>query len=209
MASDSPSVKKQRQQTSRFVDAVSVDKKYAELYRLLDLRSSESLRLLGMIRSMLFNTSLDGLEARDILAEAGVRAWQTIERGQSIRYLYSWLAIVSRRIIVDKLRQQKKHQLSFYGMIADIQDIPDTNVSSLEEDEESTLLQEKLHEAFKQLEPQEREYLEMRYIQDMTWPQIAQTLSERGNTIKETTLRQRGARALKKLRQILLDGELS
>jgi RNA polymerase sigma factor (sigma-70 family) len=211
MASGRPFFSNPHQQMLTSADAVS-DGAVADLFRLLDKRDRESARLLGLIQSRLFRSGLDWHDAEDVLMEAGLIAWQSLQKGNVIHNLPAFIMTISTRIIIGRTRIYQRQRQGISSSEIDIDTIPSLEIlpiNRIEQLEERALSLKALEAALEQIDLQDRELIELRYLQDMTWPQVQEYLAEKGSHIEIPTLRKRGSRALNRLRKILIDSQYS
>lgn len=130
-------------------------------------------------------------EARDVLQDAAIRAWQELPRLQRADAWPAWFRRIAVRRALDERRRARHTRES--RLIADAWPIagdPATN-----SDDTVTLL-----DAFGRLRPEDRALLALRFHLDLTVPDVAAALGIRVGTAKA-----RIHRAIAKLREELRD----
>jgi DNA-directed RNA polymerase specialized sigma24 family protein len=142
-------------------------------------------------------------EVRDILIEAYTRGVKQIESGRPIGLPLAWLRRTCLNIICEFHRKQKESPSPLFD------DLPSEqcgNTISL------LLVQEDLavmRWAFKQLDAESQFLLHQRIVQGQSWHEVSEALVVAGGAeLSEGALRQRGFKALKKLRQLYEDVRL-
>ncbi len=118
--------------------------------------------------------------ALDITQETFMKTWDYLRNGKTIDMARAFLYRTARNLIIDHSR--KKQALSLDALFDDespTQEIPDS--SSIPD---GSLLDQKLMlETLKQLPDPHLEILTLRFIQELTIPEIAQIYKESENTI--------------------------
>jgi RNA polymerase sigma factor (sigma-70 family) len=134
-------------------------------------------------------------DARDALQDAFIKCWRHQAELGEIQNLKAWIfrvALNAGRDIRETAWRRKRQGLpEDESMLASLRDGPDTIV---EHDERLT----RLREAMKQLRPEEQEVFLLRQNGDLTYEEIAETLSVPTGTVK-TRMRM----ALARLRETL------
>jgi RNA polymerase sigma-70 factor, ECF subfamily len=138
----------------------------------------------------------DREQALDLMQQTFMKTWKSIQKGKEITQLKSFLFKVANNLIVDHSRKKKS-----------------TSLDTLMEagfdpsQEENPQLQDRL-DAQKKLEildelepPSYREVILLRYVEDLTITEIAETLDTTENTVSV-----RINRAINKLRKLLKNG---
>ncbi len=131
-------------------------------------------------------------DAEDITIETFAKAFDKIETFNEKYTFSTWLITISKNIQIDKTR---KKNASIYSNTTDtsdeqIQKIPDDSPTP-----EDKLITEqhlaKLLRHIKQLKPHYQEVINLRYFQEMSYNEIAETLDEPLNNVKVRLLRAR------------------
>ena len=104
--------------------------------------------------------------------------------------LLPWMFTVTRSVMLDELRKNKKIE------IVNIDDVENLLVADITNDSGSDLL-----DLLQSLPEPQRQALEMRYVKDNTFEEIAESLN-----IKPINARQVISRGLKKLRELIGEG---
>ena len=123
--------------------------------------------------------------ANDIFQETFVKAIMTIKQGrytESGKFL-AWISRIAHNLIIDYYRQEKSENLQS----ADISDVDILNRKELCEDTiEDVLIQEQILKDVKyliqELPPLQREVLNMRYYQNLSFKEIAEITNVSINT---------------------------
>lgn len=141
-------------------------------------------------------------DAFDMTQEAFVRAWRGLETFQFESSFSTWLYRLASNLCIDFLRSQKRRRtvpLVFEEDGEEKQyDLPDPHP----EPEAVVLAAEEqrvLEQALNELEPEYRQIITMRVIDDLSYTQIAQILG-----VKEGTVKSRLSRARERLRKKVL-----
>jgi RNA polymerase sigma factor (sigma-70 family) len=161
---------------------------------LLEADNPESNTFFAFIKRSLRQFNLDSYyDPSDIISEAYIRGVRSISSGRVITNPLAWIRMVSHNIIRELSRNQNRQKAD----IAQLQDSVIFEPSNIEDDLELVQL------AFKHLSPEDREIITLRTIEGLSWSEISKRLtSEEKQSLQEAVLRQRGARAMKRLRQI-------
>lgn len=139
-------------------------------------------------------------DAREIVAEAYTRGVKSIEAGKTIHNPLGWI----RRTCLNVIREFKREQeRADNPKIDKLPWSPGGLVFSELMLEEDFLT---IQTAVQQLSTEEQELLSKRIIEGLSWKEIGLSIRDSaGKSLKEGTVRQRGARSLKKLKQLYED----
>lgn len=140
-------------------------------------------------------------DAADMTQEAFLRAWRALDKFQNDAAFSTWLYRLTSNACIDFLRNAKRRQTVPLTVTADEEytlDLPDPGKTP-----EETLIskeeQAMLSQALALLEPEQRQLLTLRVINELSYTQIAEVLG-----IREGTVKSRLARARENLRKKLL-----
>lgn len=163
---------------------------------LFDSDNPESLTFCSSVARTLRQYRLSGTyDTKEIISEAYARGVAKIDAGVFIKIPLAWLRSTCLNVIRDFKRKQTK---SDYPKL----DGEAWSLGGLEI--ENMLLQEDLQAirlAFEQLSPEEHKILQARIFEGRSWQEIGKRFSyTEALPLKPGTARQRGSRALKKLR---------
>jgi len=156
--------------------------------------------LFGFIQNLLYKYRLsNAYEVKDILIEVYSRGVKHIEKGESIEKLCAWSKKVALNVIREFYRAAE--QVSYY----DLDTVP--YLASTSEDFLSQLDFESdirlLHLSLDALPSQDRQIIWFQFFEGLSWKEISVRLAQQGEAeISENALRQRGHRALKRMRSI-------
>ena len=128
---------------------------------------------------------LSEADAEEVFQEAFTRVFENIDRIQQDEAIRRWLAQVTRRLAVDRLRVRARESLS-----AESLEPPDIDDTLATIDEALTV-----HEALGDLPQECREVLDRFYVRDQSYRHIAEALE-----LPEGTIASRISRCLEKLR---------
>lgn len=118
--------------------------------------------------------------ALDITQETFIKTWDYLRNGKTIDLARSFLYKTARNLIIDHSR--KKQALSLDALFDDesnAEDIPDSSMVP----DGSSIDQQLMIDKLKQLPEQHFEILSLRFIQELTIPEIAKIYKESENTI--------------------------
>jgi RNA polymerase sigma-70 factor, ECF subfamily len=130
--------------------------------------------------------------AKDLMQNTFMKAWKSIEGGTEVEHLKAFLYKVANNLIVDHVRRKSSTSL---------EDLMEKGFDPSEEKGSSLGDQIDAKEAvkvLKDLKPKYREVVLLRFIQDLSPPEISEILG-----IKENAVSVRLNRALKQLRNLL------
>lgn len=162
--------------------------------------------LLGRYVSPLYRFVLrlcgDTSQAEDIVQETCLKAWRKLSSFQTNRSFKTWIFTIARNTTFDYLKKKKAIPFSTLDEQSSIDEVFEDQIEDdrplppelLEHQDRAQLL----NEAVKQLPEKSRTILQLHEGEDMTFQEIAETLSEPLNTVKS-----RYRRALKSLRDLL------
>ncbi|NES20705.1 MAG: sigma-70 family RNA polymerase sigma factor [Symploca sp. SIO3E6] len=173
---------------------------------LLSSGDSDVYHILPFIKRVLKQFKLYSYyEERDIFLEAYARAVKKIEAGGVIDKVPAWFKTTSYNVIRE-LSKDKNRQQSLIKRLANSGQLIGENVYHIPEhiiDSNVKLLTKSL----KDLKSEDRIVLKLRIIDNLSWKEIGNYLVEIGKEVDNSTqleqrLRQRGNRAMKRLRRI-------
>lgn len=151
----------------------------------------------ALFRYCYFQTSNNEV-AKDILQDTFTKTWVYLSEGNEVDNLKAFLYRVAKNLIIDYRRKKKAHSLEA---------ITDTGVDFQDEDEEEMAAdnfdKEFVVSKLEKLDPEDREILLMRYINEMSIREISDTLNMTANNVSVKI-----HRATQKMKKILEDYEL-
>ena len=172
---------------SQFLEAVS---------QILDPSSPKGNALLNYLQRTGKQLNLQDVDVREILNEAAYRGLRHIDRNQEeIEAVEAWLRKVCAFILYDMVKDEKRMRelkIKNTGTLG----IPDL-FSKMESDEKKKALDR----AFVHLSKEDQKILKLRFYQEKKYKEIQEYyLKKTGELEKESALRKRESRALKRLR---------
>lgn len=135
--------------------------------------------------------------SNDIINECVVRLGVAVSQGKAIPCPAGWLRVTALNHIQELYRQEKK--TTSYDPVV-LSALP----LGVEADSDPESQYRLLYESLCALPVDQRELLELRFLQQLSWNIIAERFLERGEFVRSTALRKRGERALMALRRIYL-----
>lgn len=143
-------------------------------------------------------------DARDLSQEAFVKAWRGLQFYQFEAAFSTWLYRLTSNVCIDFLRRKKRAPQTVPPLQNENgEDVEPEVADSLPGPEEQLLHRERQSQiawAMGQLEPEFRQVLTLRVIQELSYEQIAEITD-----LKVGTVKSRIARARWKLKKILLE----
>jgi len=134
----------------------------------------------------------DEERARDLMQETFMRTWQYIADGKEIQNMRAFLYRVANNLVIDEFRKKKElslDELAESGFDPGVDEKEKIHASV--EANQILLLLDKLDE-------KHREVLILRYVEDLSFKDIAKVLGETENAITV-----RAHRALKKVKELI------
>jgi RNA polymerase sigma factor (sigma-70 family) len=162
-------------------------------------KSPESISTLAYIRRLLYQYRLANVyEVKDIIVEVYARGIKSIVRGEVIHRPQPWIRRVALYVIREFRRAADRIQ---YNELNDDSYLIATESNTLSalilQDDLATIMQ-----AFDELPEQDKRILHLRIVNGLSWQEISVELSHGGSKMSESSLRQKGFRALRHLRAV-------
>jgi RNA polymerase sigma-70 factor, ECF subfamily len=120
----------------------------------------------------------DRERARDLMQETFTKTWEYMEKGKEIENMRAFLYKVAHNLCVNEVIRPKAYSLDEMTEKVDF-DPRDNMTRSPEDEAETSILMQKMQ----MLEPQEREILTMRYVNDLAVFEIAELLGMIPNSV--------------------------
>lgn len=159
------------------------------------------LRYQAQVYSLAYRMVGNEADAQDLAQEAFVRAWRALDSFQFSSQFSTWLYRLTSNICIDFLRAQKKRKHVSLTVLQDDEqqqwDMPDQKPLP-EEQIIATEEHEALANAIAALDPEHRQVLILRIVNDCSYQQISQIMG-----IREGTVKSRLSRAREQLRKKL------
>ena len=145
------------------------------------------------------------IEAYEVLNEAYLRGKKYLQTGKDIRNPHAWLKATAFRVVCERRRKLVAGLLEPH-LIDALE--PDEGMNPLQRqilEEDYSTLNQALHQ-LREEEPEATYLLYLRTLEEWSWAEIrARLLAIHQQAPSEATLRQRGSRAKKRLRQIFIE----
>lgn len=139
------------------------------------------------------------LDAEDIVQDAFIKAWRSLNRFDQSRSFKTWLFTIAKNTLLDRVKAKKSIPFSFLDSAdgespsniepVDGQPLPDAALQLLESDKAASDLLDKL-------DPGKRAVVVMHVLEDLSFRQIGEVLGEPMDTVK--TRYRRAIQALSK-----------
>lgn len=152
-----------------------------------------SIVLAHSIKSRLKQFHLEQVDFDDVVSEVYLRGTKKINSGENIKNPGAWIRVTSLNVIREMSRQQQKEQAN--SELIEHQVAP----KSYEENNEIQLCI--LKQSLDNLSKKDRQILKLRFFQNLSWKEVVDYLASTGEILTEDNVRQKGSRALKKLKK--------
>jgi DNA-directed RNA polymerase specialized sigma24 family protein len=164
---------------------------------LFSLNNPDGRIVLAYIQKVLCQYGLwKAYEAKDILVEVYSRCVQTTEKGETIRIPVAWIKRTATNVIRELKREAEK--IDFYKLEQEPYWTDDFLLTITFRYDLKAMKQ-----AFECLDSEDQKLLSLRVINRLSWREVSQHFVVNGEVeANEGALRQRGFRALKKLRKL-------
>jgi RNA polymerase sigma factor (sigma-70 family) len=172
---------------TRFNEAIN------ELFSSQDPRNISTLKFIHS-RIKQFNLNCD---INSVVSECYLRGIRLIQKGEKIHNPLAWIRATSYNIIRERSRKKRKvivNSLVIENCLADTS----TEDVAISCQAELSLLKK----AIAKLSPEDQAILEMRWIKELSWNEVAQIISLEGKQLGVDALRKRGQRAFTRLRSL-------
>ncbi len=145
------------------------------------------------IKRSLKQFHLEQVDFYDVVSEVYLRGTNKINFGENIKNPGAWIRVTSYNVIREMSRQQQKEQAD--------SELIERQVSSKSCEENNEVQLAILKQSLENLSEKDRHILELRFFQNLSGKEIVDTLASTGEILTEANARQRGSRALKKLKK--------
>jgi RNA polymerase sigma factor (sigma-70 family) len=186
-----------------FAERQKFDSAIQLLLKSENLNSTEynALSVFPFIKGKLKQFHLDNFNVYDIINEVYIRGVKLIESGQPIRKPFAWIRGTAFNVIREISRNQTKWKLVDYSSVEYAVASEEAKNSLVSEDAINEYLKS-LQMSVQELEPKDRQILELWKVKGLSWKEVAKNLDLNGEEVPSLpTLRKRGERALERLRQ--------
>jgi RNA polymerase sigma factor (sigma-70 family) len=141
------------------------------------------------------------ISEEDVIQHAAAEcAIKYFNSGQRIEYPITWAKLVSERYINKLYKKNRNSEATDSEKLEYL-----ANIAFEERNLRDSENQGQLHQSIRQLKSASRQIIELRFIQELHWDQIAEILScQENRVICIATARKRGERALRELKKIYL-----
>ena len=167
-----------------------------EVRSVLSSGNSSFITLKAFVSIRLKQFKLSGLFCEAyIINEAYLRGWDKIlEEGVRIKNPIPWV----RKTCFNIIRELSRKEAKYCSIETDIFQEQESEDSDFNLTKEIMFI--KL--AYQMLDPREREILNLKIVDGLSWKEISKEMNLRGDRVGESALRKRKERALKKLRNL-------
>ena len=148
------------------------------------------------IRRSLKQFHLEQVDFYDVVPEVYIRGTKLIASGVDIKNPGAWIRRTAYNVIREMSRKQQKEQAN--SELIELQVAPE-NCEETNEIELNILKQ-----SLQDLSEKDRQILELRFFQNLSWKQVVTYLAATGEILTEANARQRGKRALSRLKKYFL-----
>ncbi len=150
--------------------------------------------LVFFIKNMLKQFHLEQVDFYDVVSDVYLRGIKKITSGENIKNPGAWIRVTSHNVILEMSRKQKKEQPD--------SEFLENQVAPKTCEENSEVQLNILRKSLENLSEKERLILELRFFQDLSWKEVRSILASKGEILTESNLRQKGHRALEKLKKV-------
>ena len=132
-------------------------------------------------RHVLFRTDSEEL-AEDLVSETFLKAWEYVRtQAKDVTHLRAFLYRIANNMVIDHYRRRAKGPVPIDEDLE--RTLSDEKTSHLPEHVDLTMESERMRRALSGLRPDVRELLVMRFIDDLTIEEIAETLGKNKNAV--------------------------
>jgi RNA polymerase sigma factor (sigma-70 family) len=153
-------------------------------------------KFIGVISGWLCAHGLFNIDPYEILSEVWCRGVKTIYSGREIQKPTNWIWKVARNVVHEKGRKHTRDRnklVENFNLEERLCADPDTDDHDALDDAHI-----QVRHALRDLEEDDRKILDMKFVQGLPWNAIGDSYG-----VTESTIRQRGCRALARLRKLL------
>jgi DNA-directed RNA polymerase specialized sigma24 family protein len=178
---------------------------------LLKTQNPQARPLLSFIRRNLYQFGLqDYFTAEDIFIEAYLRGVAyTHQQRLPIKHPRAWMKSTAYNVIRERKRERLRfapleldESMAYPCFFAD----PTESTADFSPGLDKRLTLVGVVQALQQLNPGDRNLIQWRYVEELSWQAIQERMAAHGQgDIKQATLRKRGQRAMERFRQLYLD----
>lgn len=175
--------------TQTTAQSISVIPREAELIQKAAAGNAKAFRLLvnqylPIVYSYLYRMTQNHELSEEMAQEAFVKAYQNLKTFDSNRAFKPWILRIASNAMLSELRKQK-NSVSLNAMEEDGQfGEVEARISASKEAESYALSSEELQQALNKLDAKYRQVLLLRYQQDLSYEEIADTMQTPLNTVR-------------------------
>lgn len=143
----------------------------------------------NMIYRFQLERTQDDFKAEEITIQTFAKAFNQLESYDSTYKFSTWLITISKNLHIDLLRKENSRQRHF-SKDEKVNKVADDNPTA----EDALITEQSLSELkghIKKLKPHYQEMINLRYFQEMSYKEMAQTLNEPMSNVKVKLLRAR------------------
>lgn len=156
--------------------------------------------LANFIKCRLRQFNLHCVTMEDVIFESYIRGVKLIESGQEIKNPAPWLRITSLNVIREMSRNKERQQLVNSDLR--VQQIALEFSSSRASEKVNAEALKILELSLQKLQSMDYKIIVLREIKSLSWKEVVRNLANDGEIVTEASARQRGKRALERLRKI-------
>lgn len=154
----------------------------------------------GVVYKAVYMRLLSRENTEDVVQETFIKAMNSWDRfDDSKASAKTWLCTIARNTMINYVRNNKKHENSSLDEMGEAGfeiGVVDKELESLADDDAR-----EVYELLKPLKPQDRELLVMRYVEEMSYKEIADKVGSNDRAVAK-----RVERLIKKCRELKLKG---
>jgi len=155
--------------------------------------------------TLAFRTLGDENDANDVVQECFIRIWRNIDTFDLQQKFTAWMCRIISNLCVDRLRQRKRHAVSFSHFDSGLDVLNQLQSTDMEGDIDQREIGELINSLAQGLTPKQRLVFVLRDLQGMSIEEAGQTLQMRSGAVKSNLHLAR--RAIRK-RLLEIDPEL-
>lgn len=158
-------------------------------------KSKDCQKLMHFILRTLKQFNIDSFLAGDIVSELALRSHKAIKSGTKIEKPLLWFRSMAYNVIREMSREREK--LLFNSDFVELK----ASSKYIETSKYGEIELKTLKQSLSELDDLDRLIIELRFFDELPWKKVNKVLQSKGQLFNETYVRQKGVRAIKKLRK--------